>query len=112
MAWLPWVKGQAYFGAHRYEDAITTFNQVRELNDEANAWLAASYALAGLNVEARNAMQQFMDLAKRHRRHIPDQQPEQWVKYIDRIFPYQHRRDLEHLLEGFRLAGLPIPCCS
>jgi hypothetical protein len=102
------VKGQAYFGAHRYEEAITIFNQVRELTYEANAWLAASYALVGRSDEARSAMQQFMDIAKRDMRHFPSQQSEQWAKYIDKQFPYQYRRDSEHLLEGLRRAGLPI----
>jgi adenylate cyclase len=108
MSWLPWVKGQAYFVAHRYDEAIAIFNQVRESNNEVNAWLAASYALAGRSVEAGHAMQEFVHLAERDMLHFPGQQPEQWRKYVNRSFPYQYQRDLEHLLEGLRRAGLPI----
>jgi TolB-like protein len=106
-SWLPWVKGQAYFAARRYDEATNMFNQVPEAHNEINAWLAASYALAGRGIEAQNAMQKFLDGAERDRRHFPRRQPEQLREYLKQTFPFKHQRDFDHLLEGLRRAGLP-----
>ena len=107
VSWLPWVKGQVYFAARRYDEATTMFNQVSEVHNEINAWLAASYALAGRGIEAQNAMQKFLDGAERNRRHFPRRQPEQLRQYLKEVFPFKHQRDFDHLLEGWRRAGLP-----
>jgi adenylate cyclase len=108
LSWLPWVKGQAYFGARRYDEAIGMFSQIRATNTEANAWLAASYALAGRIIEAKRTVQEFLTLAKREMVHFPGQQPEEWAKYARRSFPYQNQSDFDHLMKGLREAGLPV----
>ena len=47
LSWMPWLKGAAYFGARRYDEAIATFNQIPEPINEVRGLLAASYAQTG-----------------------------------------------------------------
>ena len=108
ISWLPWVKGIAYFTARRYGEAIDSFNQIHDPNHEINYWLAASYAHAGRAAEARAKLQEFLRLAERDMAHFPGQNPQQWMNYLHRPNPYMDRRDLDHLCDGLRKAGLPI----
>jgi hypothetical protein len=77
-------------------------------NNEINAWLAASNALAGHEAEARAKLQEFLRTAEREMVHFPDQRPEAWMAYVQRAFVYERPTDLQHLCEGLRLAGLPL----
>lgn len=108
IAWLAWVKGQAYFVARRYEEAIATFNQAHGSNNEINAWLAASNALLGRNDEAWAKLQEFLRTAEREMVYFPGQQPAEWMKYLRRSFVYQYEADFKHVCDGLRKAGLPI----
>jgi TolB-like protein/class 3 adenylate cyclase/cytochrome c-type biogenesis protein CcmH/NrfG len=108
ISYLPWIMGQAYFGARRYEEAIATFNQAHESSNEVKAWLAASNALAGHIGEAKAKLQEFLRRAEQDMVHFPGQQTEQWEKYLRRSFPYKDQRDFEHVCEGMRRAGLPV----
>jgi hypothetical protein len=40
--------------------------------------------------------------------HFPGQNSQEWMDYLERQSPYEDRRDLDHLCEGLRKAGLPI----
>jgi hypothetical protein len=42
MTWTSWLKDIAYFTAHRCDDAIGSFGQVRDPINEVRGWLAAS----------------------------------------------------------------------
>jgi len=108
LSWLPWVKGMAYFTARRYAEAIETFSQIHDPNHEINYWLAASYAHAGQLTEARAKLREFLLIAERDMAYFPDQNSQEWMNYLDRSLPYEDRRDLHHLCEGLRKAGLPI----
>ena len=108
MSWLPWVRGQAYFNARCYDDAIATFSIARDSSIEVNAWLAASYALAGRMIEAKATLQEFVHAAEREMVHFPGQHTEEWTKYLRRSFPFMHQADFDHLCKGLREAGLPL----
>jgi len=108
MSWTPWVKGIAYFTARRYDDAIDTFNRIHDPNQEVNCYLVASCALAGRLPEARARLLEFLRVTERDMAHFPGQDSQGWMNYLNRAGPYLHRRDLDHLCKGLRMAGLPI----
>jgi adenylate cyclase len=108
MSWTQWVKGTAYFTARRYDDAIDTFNRIHDPNQEVHFYLAASYALTGRLPEARTQLQEFLRIAERDMAHFPGQDAEGWMNYLKRASPYLHRRDMDHLCDGLRKAGLPL----
>jgi TolB-like protein/protein involved in temperature-dependent protein secretion len=108
MSWTHWVKGVPYFTARRYEEAIDTFNRMHDPNQEVHCYLAASYALADRLHEARAELRNFLHIAERDMAHFPGQDAQGWMNYLNRAGPYLHRRDLNHLCDGVRRAGLPI----
>jgi TolB-like protein/DNA-binding SARP family transcriptional activator len=107
-SWTHWVKGIAYFTARRYGEAIATFNRMHDPNQEVHCYLAASYALADRLHEARAELRKFLHIAERDMTHFPGQDAQGWMNYLNRAGPYLHRRDLDHLCDGVRKAGLPI----
>src|SRR5262249_25170063 len=108
MSWTHWVKGIAYFTARRYDSAIDTFNRIHDPNQEVHCYLAASYALADCLPESRAELREFLRVAERDMAHFPGQDPQGWMNYLNRASPYLHRRDLDHLCDGLRKAGLPL----
>jgi adenylate cyclase len=108
LSWVPWVVGQAYFGLRRYDEAIASFNQAYETNNEVNAWLAASYALTGRMKEAKEKLEVFLRIAEREMAHFPGQRSDEWLKYLQRGFPCQNPADFAHVCSGLRQAGLPV----
>ena len=50
----------------------------------------------------------FLHIAERDMAHFPVQDAQGWMEYLNRAAPYLHRRDLDHLCDGVRKAGLPI----
>jgi len=108
IAWLPWVKGQAYFNARRYDEAIATFTTAHDSNNEINVWLSASYAHVGRATEATETLQEFLQVAEREMVHFPGRRPEGWKGYLHRAFPFKDKADFAHLSEGLRKAGLPL----
>ena len=108
VSWLPWIRGQAYFNARRYDEAIETFKSAHDSNNEINAWLAASYARAGRATEVTEKLQGFLRVAEREMIHFPGRQPEGWRRYLHRAFPFKDKADFAHLYEGLRKAGLPL----
>jgi TolB-like protein len=108
IGWLPWVKGQAYFNARRYDEAIATFATAHDSNNEIKVWLAASYAHVGRATEATEKLQEFLQVAEREMVHFPGRKPEEWRTYLHRVFPFKEKADFAHLYEGLQKAGLPL----
>lgn len=107
-SWTHWVKGIAYFTARRYDEAIDTFNRMHDPNQEVTCFLTASYALAGRLPEAKAKLQEFLRVAERDMAHFPDRDAQGWIAHLGRASPYEDRRELDHLCEGLRKAGLPV----
>ena len=59
-------------------------------------WLAIALAQLGQTEEARDALAKSIDLA-----------PNYTMERARHTFPFRHEKDLEHLLDGLRKAGLP-----
>lgn len=99
-----WYLGQAYYAARRYDEAISEFKSVRNPIVLIHAWIAASYAQAGREAEAKQAAQECAsakeaELAVRVESH-------NWLEFLIQRWPFKHEEDSEHLREGLRKAGL------
>jgi Flp pilus assembly protein TadD, contains TPR repeats len=98
----------AAYCAHRYEEAVCAISRMGALRQETTAGLAACYAQLGRDMEARRAMSDFLAVAAKTIAHYPGYDRNAWRTYWARKYPFQRPADLEHLLDGFRKAGLPV----
>jgi TolB-like protein/Flp pilus assembly protein TadD len=98
----------AFYAARRYEEAVMALGSIPDPGHEVNALLAACYAQLGRDAEARQAMADFMTKAREEIRNFPGEDQECWRRYWVRQFPFKETNDLDHLLDGFRKAGLPV----
>ncbi len=94
--WYLWALGVAYYEARRYEEAIATLESMNNRIYKSRLFLAAAYAQAGLETEARAEVE---DILERD----PDSSIARW----GRVQPYKFTADLEHYIDGLRKARLP-----
>ncbi len=99
--------GIAHYAARRYHDAKRDFSETLSLPLWRLAGLAASYAQLGEISNARQVTAELLHYAKRELAVNLGDDKERWLEYWQRVFPFKHEEDFEHLLEGFRKAGLP-----
>jgi adenylate cyclase len=98
----------AAYCARRYEEAIAAVARMSAPRPTTAAGLAACYAQLGRDADARRAMADFLAEASKVMAHYPGDDPVAWRAYWARLFPFQRSADLEHMLDGFRKAGLPV----
>ena len=94
-SWYWHQLGTIYFNARRYDEAIAAFGRSPILPPWAQAYLAASHALAGQADEAQKAKAVLAAAA-----------PDFSAAALIAKEPYKQPADLEHLAEGLRKAGL------
>ena len=90
--------GQAYFILERYHEAIDAFTSAINSNpasERIHVWLAAAYAQAGEVDEARWEADQVLIL-----------NPDFSLQRMEKTLPFKDAEDLQHFIEGLRLAGL------
>jgi tetratricopeptide (TPR) repeat protein len=107
LSWMPWLKGGAYFGARRYDEAIASFNQIPEPINEVRGLLAASFAQTGRIAEANAKLEDFLRIAGRDMAVFPGRKLGDWKRYWRGVIWYQDEADFDHLFDGLRKAGLP-----
>jgi adenylate cyclase len=113
--WYKTFLGFAYYSARRYEEAIDAFEESGPVYPEDKVWLAAAYAQLGENDKANKLTELF----------FKDAGPEPWWKnlpltveriegdstslltYMSYMYPFKDQDDLDHLLNGLRMAGVP-----
>jgi len=105
--WVPWIQGIAWFTARRYDKAIASLKRAREPINEVRGWLAASYAQAGRDEEARATLQEFLRVAEVDMAVFPGRKLDDWKPYWHGTFEYQDEKDFDHLFDALRKAGLP-----
>jgi len=103
-----WTLGFAYFLAKRYEEAIDAFSQVTDPPASLYRELAAAYAYLGRDTNARSNMNIYLDRAKNEMNPFPGEDPQAWRRYLERAYAFRRKEDLEHMIEGARMAGLPL----
>ena len=93
----PFHLGQAYFILGQYQEAIDAFMKGLASNpssERLRVWLAAAYARAGREDDARWEAEQVLA-----------QNPEFSLERIKQAFPFKDPADLEHFLGALRIAG-------
>ena len=93
------VLGQSHYMTKQYEAAMAVLE--RGVSRDPNArgprlWLAATYAQLGQ-----------MDDARPHAKELLRMWPNLSLQRVAKIVPYKNKRDLDHLIDGLRQAGLP-----
>ncbi len=97
--WYVMQLGQIYYDARQYEQATTTLESLRETDTILiQLCLAASHAALGHVGEAKKAIDRALQLD-------PQATLQRWASFEKA--PYKDPKDLEHLRDGLRRAGLP-----
>lgn len=96
------------YTARRYRDALMALGNIAEPVNEVNALLGVCYAQLGRDTEARRVMTDYLAGARQEIADYPGADSDRWRSYWDRKFPFKDQADLNHLLEGFVKAGLPL----
>lgn len=104
--WVPWIQGIFWFTARRYDKAIASLKRARDPINEVRGWLAASYAHAGREEEARTTLQEFLRVAETDMAVFPGRKLNDWKPYWHGAFEYQDQKDFDHLFDALRKAGL------
>jgi adenylate cyclase len=102
------VQSVAAYIARRYDEAIAAIARMSHPDFETSAFLAACYAQQGRDTEARREMSAYLKVASSQIANYPGEDGEAWRKYWARRIPFKRASDTEHLLDGFRKAGLPV----
>ena len=95
-----WPRGMVYYTAQRYDDAIIAFENMRDPVAVARAWIAASYAQARRQDDARRAAAGCLAAAKVEMASAGAPFPESWRAFMAARWPYQNQVDLDNLLDG------------
>ncbi len=99
-------KGIAHYTARNYEEAIAAFKTVRGEAQSVQAWLAACYTQSGGLRDARAATTEFVARTTKAMADMGARPPACWCEFFAERHPYKHQKDMDHLLEGLRKAGL------
>ncbi len=103
--WIPWLRAEALFVLHRYDEAVTALQQVDAPINNARGLLAACLAQAGRLDEARTTLREFLTVAEREMAVLPERL-EDWEAFWRRESSTQGDDHMDHLLDGLRKAGL------
>jgi TolB-like protein/Tfp pilus assembly protein PilF len=98
----------AHYTARRYADALTSLGRIPNPGFGIEAIRAACCAQLGRDAEAQQAMTNFVAEASEEIADWPGEDPKAWRRYWTYHYPFQIAEDLDHLLQGFRKAGLPV----
>lgn len=93
------ILGISLYLTKQYEAAITVLEQGVGRHpdyDGLHQWLAAAYAQLGQMEDARTHAKEFLRLW-----------PDVSLRHLANKLPYESKRDLDHLLDGLRMAGVP-----
>ena len=93
--WYLWHLGFGLYCTKDYEGAVRELSRLKDIAEPLRI-LAAAHARLGHEREAKTVAERFL-------RAFPDFSGAAW----GRTQPFRHREDLEHILEGYRMAGLP-----
>ena len=97
-----------FYTARLYDEAIMALGRITDSGNQVNAMLAACYAQLDREAEASLAMASFIETSREEIKDYPGADQEGWRRYWARQFPFKDTGHLDHLLDGFRRAGLPV----
>ena len=93
--WYLWHLGFALYCVGDYEGVVRELSRLKDIAEPLRI-LAAAHARLGQMAEAQAAAERFLKA-------FPNFSSSAWGQ----TQPFRHREELEHVLEGYRLAGLP-----
>ncbi len=99
-------KGMAYYTVRDYDAAIHALTSLRNPVALVRAWLAACYAQAGREDEARAEARQCDVTARAEAADTGMSHAIPWTRFAPERNPYRNQDDTDHLVEGLRKAGL------
>ena len=106
--WYHWYRALALYSAREYEQAASTFKEMRPLHRSGHAYLAACYAHMNRMDEARAEIAIFVEASQRQLRESgQNARPATIGLALERAGRYRNPSDREHFLDGLRKAGLP-----
>lgn len=97
----------AAYSAGHYEEALIPLSSIPEPSNIVNAYRAMCYAQLGRESEARQAMTLYLANASTDMAVYPGADSDRWRQYWAVNTPFEDPKDLEHLLDGLHMAGLP-----
>ncbi len=95
----PWYwenQGLAHFGKRNYSGALSALSRLQQNTFYDQLYVSSAYALNGNPRRAAHHMD--IALTNNHRLRVSN---------VSRYFPYRQAEDLQHLLDGLKMAGLP-----
>ena len=97
----------AAYSAGHYEKALIPLSSIPEPPNFVNAYRAMCYAQLGREPEARQAMADYLAIASTTMAAYPGGDTNRWRQHWAVVLPFKDPKDLEHVLDGLRKAGLP-----
>lgn len=97
------------YGARRYDEALAALDSIVEPSNRVNIHYAMCYAQLGRQADARRAVADYLAVARGELGDFPGEDGESWRRYFSRKYPFKHADDLEHMFDGLRTAGFPLP---
>ena len=98
----------AHYLARRYAEALAALARLPDPSVVNEVFRAACYAQLGRDDDARQAMETFMSEGPEEFTDWPGEDPEAWRRHWIQQYPFRDPADVEHLLDGFRRAGMPV----
>lgn len=105
LLWIPWIKGSVMFTARRYEESVQALQSMPTPPNEAHYLLGAALGHLGRADAAMEYIEVFLGRSAVEMPGFPGRDLEQWIPVFDRMLDYKNADDLEHLIEGLRMAG-------
>ncbi len=101
-----WQKGMTYYTVRDYDAAIQALTSLRDPIALVRVWLAACYAQAGREDEARAEARKCDETAQAEAAETGVSHDIPWTRFAPERCPYRNSDDTDHLAEGLRKAGL------
>jgi len=98
----------AHYTARRYSEALASLGRMVDPPYPVDAFRAACCAQLGCDAQARNAMHAYMATAREKIALWPGDETKAWQQHWAQSQPFRNPDDFEHLLDGFRKAGMPV----
>ena len=102
-----WSLGTAYFALRRYDEAKLKLQAIHSPAYIMGIWMAAVHAQLGDVEKARDLSARFVAEAKQKLESSGAPMPPSWIGFVAERWPFKQQRDMDHLLEGLRKAGVP-----
>jgi TolB-like protein/Flp pilus assembly protein TadD len=103
-----WYLGFAKFASRQYDDAIQLMRNIQDPSPAVLALLAASLAQLDRINEARSTCHRYLSVAKTIPMLRALRTQSEWRDFFVARWPFRDNKDMQHLLDALRKAGIPV----